>query len=73
MRFFVTRIFTLLLACLGIVTSLPSLQADETPRPNFVFFLVDDIGWADVGCFGSTFNETPHIDALAASGMKFTS
>ncbi|MGB4708073.1 MAG: sulfatase [Fuerstiella sp.] len=73
MRFFVTRIFTLLLACLGIVTSLPSLQADETPRPNFVFFLVDDLGWADVGCFGSTFNETPHIDALAASGMKFTS
>ncbi|MEM7010467.1 MAG: sulfatase [Verrucomicrobiota bacterium] len=41
-------------------------------RPNFVFFLVDDLGWADVGCFGSTFHETPHIDALAESGMKFT-
>jgi arylsulfatase A-like enzyme len=41
-------------------------------RPNFVFFLVDDLGWADVGCFGSPFHETPNIDALAASGMKFT-
>ena len=42
------------------------------PRPNFVFLLVDDLGWADIGCFGSTFHETPNIDAFAASGMKFT-
>jgi arylsulfatase A-like enzyme len=41
-------------------------------RPNFVFFLVDDLGWADLGCFGSKFYETPHIDALATSGMRFT-
>ncbi|MFT5465900.1 MAG: arylsulfatase A-like enzyme [Verrucomicrobiales bacterium] len=44
----------------------------KTDKPNFVFFLVDDLGWADVGCFGSTFHETPNIDGLAASGMKFT-
>ncbi len=42
-------------------------------RPNFVFFLVDDLGWTDVGCFGSSFYETPNIDRLAASGMRFTS
>ncbi len=41
-------------------------------RPNFVFFLVDDLGWMDVGCNGSTFYETPNIDRLAASGMRFT-
>ncbi|GIX00719.1 MAG: arylsulfatase [Pirellulaceae bacterium] len=41
-------------------------------RMNFVFLLVDDLGWADVGAFGSTFYETPHIDALARSGMRFT-
>ena len=40
-------------------------------RPNVVFFLVDDLGWADVGCFGSEFHETPNIDALAKSGMQF--
>lgn len=43
--------------------------ADST---NFVFFLVDDLGWADIGCFGSDFYETPNLDALAESGMKFT-
>ena len=41
-------------------------------RPNFVFFLVDDLGWKDLGCYGSTFYETPNIDRLAAEGMRFT-
>ncbi|MGB2753942.1 MAG: sulfatase [Phycisphaerae bacterium] len=41
-------------------------------RPNFVFFLIDDLGWRDVGCFGSTFYETPNIDRLAREGMRFT-
>ena len=41
-------------------------------RPNVVFILVDDLGWADVGCYGNTFNETPNIDRLARQGMRFT-
>ncbi|MCG8699062.1 MAG: sulfatase-like hydrolase/transferase, partial [Bacteroidales bacterium] len=44
----------------------------QAAQPNFVFFLVDDLGWSDVGCFGSTFYETPHIDRIAATGMRFT-
>ncbi|MDF1812218.1 MAG: sulfatase [Verrucomicrobiales bacterium] len=40
--------------------------------PNFVFFLVDDLGWADVSCNGSTFHNTSHIDTLAKSGVRFT-
>ena len=40
--------------------------------PNFVFFLIDDLGWADLGCYGSTFYETPNIDRLATQGMRFT-
>ena len=39
---------------------------------NFVFFLIDDMGWTDVGCFGSTYHKTPNIDCLASEGMKFT-
>lgn len=46
-------------------------RAEKAPT-NFVFFLVDDLGWADLSCYGSTFHETPNIDALADSGMKFT-
>lgn len=41
-------------------------------RPNIVFILIDDMGWTDVGCYGSRFHETPNIDRLASQGMKFT-
>ncbi len=41
--------------------------------PNIVFFLVDDLGWTDLGCFGSPFYETPSCDRLAREGMRFTS
>ncbi|HEX6446403.1 MAG TPA: sulfatase [Streptosporangiales bacterium] len=41
-------------------------------RPDIVLILVDDLGWADLGCYGSTFYETPHLDALARQGMLFT-
>ena len=41
-------------------------------RLNFVFFLIDDMGWADVGCNGSKYHETPNIDRLAGQGMRFT-
>ena len=47
------------------------LTADLWARPNIVFFLVDDLGWSDVGCYGSTFHETPNIDRLAREGMRF--
>lgn len=52
----------------GSVT--PSVS--ETKRPNVVFILADDLGWTDLGCFGSTFYETPNLDRLAAEGMRFT-
>ncbi len=47
--------------------------ADSPARPpNIVFILIDDMGWADGNCFGSKFYETPQMDALAASGVRFT-
>ena len=48
------------------------LSANAAKRPNVVFFLVDDMGWRDVGCFGSPFYDTPNIDRLAKQGVKFT-
>ena len=41
-------------------------------RPNIILFLIDDLGWRDLGCQGSTFYQTPHIDQLAAEGVRFT-
>jgi arylsulfatase A-like enzyme len=41
-------------------------------RPNVIVVLVDDLGWADLGCQGSRFYETPHIDRLAREGLRFT-
>ena len=49
-----------------------AFSAADPRRPNIVFILIDDMGWPDTGCYGNRFNETPHIDALAAQGMRFT-
>ena len=40
--------------------------------PNIVLIMADDLGYGDIGCYGSKVNHTPHLDRLAASGMRFT-
>ena len=57
-----------------VLLAFVSAQADaESPPPNFVLLLCDNLGYGDVGCFGSTKHRTPHIDRLAAEGMRLTS
>ena len=58
------------MGALGLAAAGRAWAAGE--KPNFVFILVDDLGWSDVGCYGNTFHETPHIDRLASQGMRFT-
>ncbi len=41
-------------------------------KPNVVLILVDDLGWADVGCYGSDLHQTPHVDRLAMEGTRLT-
>jgi arylsulfatase A-like enzyme len=60
MSFLLTAFFPLLL-----------FAQKKQVQPNIIFLLVDDMGYADLGCFGSSFYETPNIDALAKQGMKF--
>lgn len=55
-----------------LILAAPYLFAVDNRPPNIVFILADDLGWKDVGYAGAKFFETPHIDSLAASGMKFT-
>ncbi len=42
-------------------------------RPNLLVILVDDLGWGDLGCYGADDLQTPHVDGLAARGLRFTS
>lgn len=47
--------------------------AAAAPRPqNVILILADDLGWSDLGCYGADLHETPHIDALARSSLRFT-
>jgi len=43
-----------------------------TDRPNIILIMADDLGYGDIGCYGSKIISTPNIDALAEGGMKFT-
>ncbi len=61
---------TLLAVAIGMIAPV-ALAADER-RPNIVFILADDLGYTDVATYGSKYYETPHIDRLAAEGVKFT-
>lgn len=56
---------TSLIACAGAING-------SDPKPNIVFILTDDMGWKDLACYGNRFTETPNIDALAKSGLRFT-
>ncbi len=63
------------LALYGVLIVHATVHADQAKvnnAPNIVFILVDDLGWRDLSNEGSTFYESPNIDRLAASGMKFT-
>jgi arylsulfatase A len=48
------------------------LAAAKDRQPNVIFVLADDLGWAELGCYGNSFNETPHLDKLAKQGIRFT-
>lgn len=49
-----------------------ALTAQSQRKPNVVFILVDDMGWKDLGCYGSDYHQTPNIDNLANDAVKFT-
>lgn len=58
-----------LLVFLGLLLGCGALAVD---RPNIIFILADDLGYGDLSCYGQQRFKTPHIDRLAADGMKFT-
>jgi arylsulfatase A-like enzyme len=65
-----------LTVCFGLLLAAsigaPAAQTPAPARPNIVFILADDLGWADLGCYGADLHETPHLDRLAREGVRFT-
>jgi arylsulfatase A-like enzyme len=71
--FFYLASFCRLLLTALLFAPLATLHAADTPKPkpNVIVILSDDLGYADLSCYGSTFHESPNLDKLAAQGMRF--
>ena len=61
------------LLLVALTTSSPCVSPPADPPPSILLIVVDDLGWTDLGCTGSSFYETPSIDRLAAQGVRYTS
>ncbi|MEZ6123126.1 MAG: arylsulfatase [Planctomycetaceae bacterium] len=60
------------LVCLILLTTAQPARAAKPDRPNIVYILLDDAGYGDLSCYGQKKFATPHIDSMAAEGMRFT-
>ena len=73
--FFLRPIAGLVILVLGLLLmapAKPALAEEPAKKPNVIFIMADDLGYTDVGCFGSEYYETPNIDRLAEQGMRLT-
>ena len=67
------RSFRLALCALAFASVAVSAFADQRKTPNFVIIFCDDLGYGDIGCFGSKKHRTPNIDQMAKEGVRLTS
>lgn len=65
------RMFFILLTCVAVCFSTSDNSAGAE-TPNIILIVADDLGYGDLGCYGSKLNRTPNIDKMAADGIRFT-
>ncbi len=53
-------------------TSCQQILEPKAKKPNVILIYIDDMGYSDLGCYGSKINHTPNIDRMASEGMRFT-
>jgi arylsulfatase A-like enzyme len=66
------KLLTIPLILITVLLAACAKQVEDSQPKNVIVFLVDDLGWADLGCYGSTFYESPRIDAFAKESALFT-
>jgi arylsulfatase A-like enzyme len=76
-RYAPSRVALLIAVTIASLTMLPAASAAEgdsarAGKPNVVFILADDLGYTDLGCYGSKYYETPNLDRMATEGVRFT-
>ncbi len=67
--FYFTALAIFLLSIAGCTSR---QKADESPKPNIIYIMADDLGYGDLSCYGQEKFETPNVDRLAAQGIRFT-
>lgn len=65
-----SEIVATVVAAMSLV--MPTAFSAETKKTNIIFIFADDLGYADLGCYGSKLNRTPNLDKLANEGVRFT-
>ena len=71
-RIVLVAMFASALAPVNRAVAQTPADKEKSRKPNIVFILADDLGYGDVGCYGSTKIKTPHMDKLATQGIRFT-
>src|SRR5438309_6832336 len=64
-------LFIRLVPLIAVTLFVPLVAAADQPL-NVVLIVADDLGWMDLGCYGSKFHRTPNLDRLASGGRRFT-
>ena len=60
-----------LFGCTALAAAAVNAQGTNA-KPNIIYIMCDDMGYGDLGCYGQMYIATPHIDQMAAEGMRFT-
>jgi arylsulfatase A-like enzyme len=66
------RLALLAAVALAVLSPAVTPAAEPARKPNIIFILADDLGYGDLGCYGQKLIQTPHLDRIAAEGMRFT-